>query len=322
MKEQFRGKTIREKISITLKMEDGNYRWKASSYQILAMCRKITEEYLQMGIKITLRQLYYDLVSENIIPNHDTVYKKISKLLTDARYLGLIDWDAIEDRNRPSVMHIDWDNPHDALTTLIAQYRLPRWEDQKYYLEVFTEKDALSSIIEPICDKYHIRFNVNKGYSSASIMYKLSKRIAKKIDEGKEVILLYVGDFDPSGLDMVRDIDDRITEFLENGETYYNSYKFSIHHVALTLEQINERNPPPNPAKIKDPRAKWYIAKYGKKSYEVEALKPQYLINKIEEAIHQYIENDKYIKYLDKEKKQKEDMKNFADKYREGDKNE
>ena len=316
MKEQFRSKNFRKNISLKLKMEDGIYRWNANTFEILAMCKKITEEYMHMGIKITLRQLYYDLVSANAIPNHDTVYKKISNLLTDARYVGFIDWDAIEDRNRPSSMHVDWENTHDAINDLIAQYRLPRWDDQTYYLELFTEKDALSSIIEPICTKYHIRFNVNKGYSSASIMYRLSKRLAKKIMEEKQVVLLYIGDHDASGLDMVRDIRERVEEFLEEGADYYDTSLFQIRHLGLTMEQVRELNPPPNPAKITDPRAKWYIAKYGKSSWEVEALKPAYLINLIETAILEYMEANKYNAWLKQEKEEKDDMRDFAKKYK------
>ena len=317
MKENFRIKKFRRDIKIKLKMEDGIHLWKADTFKLLAMCKKITEEYMDMNIKITLRQLYYDLVSANIIPNHDTVYKKISSLLTDARYAGLIDWDAIEDRNRPTSMPSQWKNVNSLMESAIASYRLPRWSDQEYHIELFTEKDALSSIVEPICKKWHIRFNVNKGYSSASIMYRLSKRLAEKIVEGKEVILLYLGDHDPSGLDMIRDIKARVIEFLEEGDEYYDSRNFRIVPIALTMEQINELNPPPNPAKITDPRAKWYISEYGDKSYEVEALKPQYLINLIEDTIRDYINIEKYNAWLEREKKEKDEIRKFAKKYKE-----
>lgn len=342
--EQFRDKRFQNRIRLKLKTQNKIVIWEANTQELIQHCQRITESYLEMGIKITLRQLYYDLVSEKLIPNHDTIYKKFSSLLTDARYCGLIDWEALEDRNRPSDMHSEWDDVHELIQSAIASYRLPRWNDQEYYIELFTEKDALSSIIQPICNKWHIRFNVNKGYSSASIMYQLAQRLAEKIKDGKKVLLLYVGDHDPSGLDMVRDVEARVNEFLkvwvenyfwetehenkdsdwyrteEMGhdgwrwffETDYLKEKFTILPIALTMEQINTLHPPPNPAKITDPRAKWYISNFGEESWEVEALKPNYLIELINETVKKYVDIDDYNRWLDLEKEHKKEMDGFA----------
>jgi len=315
-KEQFRTKNLRREIAIKLKKDNGIYLWKADAYALIAMAQKITEEYLEMGINITLRQLYYDMVSRNAIPNHDTVYKKISTLLTDARYLGLIDWDSIEDRNRPHSMHSEWDDVNDLMKSAIASYRLPRWSDQDYYVEVSTEKDALSSIIEPICNKWHVRFNVNKGYSSASVVYQMAKRICEKIYDEKHVVLLYIGDHDASGLDMVRDIRERVGEFMDQGDYVYDRRWFEIKHIALTMEQVKKFNPPQNPAKITDPRAKWYIKKYGPISWEVEALKAPYLRDLVQNEIVKYLDYDSYKVWLEQEDKEKKEMKEFAEKYK------
>ena len=119
-----------------------------------------------------------------------------------------------------------------------------------------------------------------------------------------------------SGLDMIRDVRERVEEFLEEGDDYYDTSLFYIKHLGLTMEQVKELNPPPNPAKITDPRAKWYIAKYGKSSWEIEALKPKYLINLIETAILEHMDADKYNAWLKQEEEEKEDMRKFAKQYK------
>jgi len=338
MKKQFRNKSIKQDIRLTLKYEGGVSKiWASDAYSIIGLCDRILDEYEKMKIRITLRQLYYDLVSRNTIPNHDTVYKRITKLLTDARYLGLIDWDAIEDRNRPHDMHAEWISIHSIMQSAIDSYRNPRWSDQKYYVEVLTEKDALSSILQPVTNRWHVRLNVNKGYASASVIYEMARRLAERIKEGKQVVLLYIGDHDPSGLDMIRDIDYRMTEFLvhmlldfykdkhpewkENKEygkeavRWVESY-FKIESIALTMKQVEEMDLPPNPAKITDPRAKWYIQKYGRISWEVEALNAQYLIDLLNDSIQEYIEMDKYQTWLEKEERDKKRMKEFSGKFK------
>ncbi len=323
MKEQFRVKGFKDGIKIALdklhpgtgnniKDINGKFYWIGSVSGIFEACDKILEEYEEMGIKVTLRQLYYDLVAAGIIPNDTNVYNKLGNLLVDGRYVGRIDWDCVEDRGRLPTIWQDWENPTDLLDDAINSYRLPRWSDQKYYVEVFTEKDALTNIVKPVTMKHHVGFCYNKGYSSASAMYGLSRRIMEKINEGKEVILLYLGDHDPSGMDMIRDIRDRVEEFLTQGEDTCEP-NFKVVPIALTMEQIKEFNPPPNPAKISDPRAKWYISEFGDKSWEVEALKPNVMIKLVEDKIKEYIDMDKYNVWLKKERIQKRMMREFAE---------
>lgn len=277
----------------------------------------IIKEYQRQNIKLTLRQLYYQLVARDIIPNVVKEYQKLSCLLTDARYNGDVDWEAIEDRIRVPDIPSEWDNVLDLIRSAKASYRLPRWKDQDYYIELFTEKDALSSILSPIAIKFHISFCVNRGYTSASAIYDLSKRIIEKIEEGKKIIVLYLGDHDPSGLDMVRDIRDRLTELLEEGDKSYSFDEWvEVIPVALTQEQIRKYNPPPNPAKITDPRVKGYISEFGKTSWEVDALRPEIMIKIVEGAVINFLDFDKYKKVMEQEKKDMDNLEKFAKKLR------
>ena len=290
-------------------------RFGAEKEILLHKIKLIVQEYQNQDIKLTLRQLYYQLVARDIIPNEVKEYQKLSGILTDARYCGLVDWSAIEDRIRVPEMHGEWDNVLDLIQSAKASYRLPRWKEQEFYLELFTEKDALSSVLQPIADRFHIHFCVNRGYTSASSIYDLSKRVIEQIQNEKKVKILYLGDFDPSGQDMLRDIRDRLTELLEQGDEYYSfEENVEVIPIALTMAQVKQYNPPENPAKLSDPRAKWYIREYGNKSWEVDALRPEVMIKLVENTILELIDIDKYNAVIKQEKKDMGIVEDFAEK--------
>jgi hypothetical protein len=304
--------------NIRIKYVDGQGNanvWEYDTRKLLAKIIDIVNAYSSQEIKLTNRQLYYQLVATDIIPNAEATYKRICTFLTDARYGGLINWDAIEDRGRTPERHSEWDNIQELVQSAVYAYRKPRWIDQEYYIELYSEKQAMESVLKPIADKYHIYFGCNKGYSSASTMYELAKRLGRQ--QGKKLVILYLGDHDPSGLDMIRDIAERTTEFLwyRDVEEYDNDYGlmyetrkndgvFQVIPVALKSEQIKMYNPPPNPAKITDPRAKWYLSRYGQSSWELDALKPEVLIKLTEKAILDFIDIDKYDAIIDEEKQE------------------
>jgi hypothetical protein len=267
----------------------------------------IIEAFAKQGYRLTLRQLYYQLVAGGVIPNRKQEYAKLSDVLTNARMAGLVDWEAIEDRVRVPKMHPEWDNIADLVASACASYRLPRWQDQEYYVELWTEKDAIAGILKPITERYHITLVVNRGYSSATAMYDASKRFTEADPhggEGKCCVLLYLGDHDPSGLDMDRDIQERLCEF--GAHVMYR-------RIGLTWKQIEKYKPPPNPAKISDPRAVDYIKKYGKSSWEVDSLPPDVLNKLVEEAILERLDQEKYAAWIEKEVKDKIALRDAAE---------
>lgn len=281
------------------------FRTKKFSNENLARLEQITEvieSYQSQGIQLTLRQLYYQLVAADLITNSLKEYSKLSNLLTDARYAGLVDWESIEDRIRKPSLPQTFEDAKELLRAAVHSYKLDLWEDQDNYVELYTEKDALSSILAPIANKYRIPFSVNRGYSSASSMYDAAQRFKEHHD--KQCVLLYLGDHDPSGLDMVRDIGARLFEF---------GAEVNVHHIALTFEQIKQYEPPPNPAKFSDPRAKAYVAEHGRTSWEVDALKPQVMIKLVSKSIEEYIDEDKKDAVLKREKMETEAIEEFAD---------
>jgi hypothetical protein len=285
--------------------------WEKDQKQLLSSMKSIANSFMSKGIKLTNRQLYYQLVATGIIPNADAIYKRICTFLTDARYAGFIDWDAIEDRGRVPQRASQWSNVASLIESAIYSYRLPRWKDQDFYVELFCEKEAMGSVLKPVADKYHIYFGTNKGYSSAVTIYDLAKRAKKQIDNGKKVIILYLGDHDSSGLDMIRDIHERVEEFLIEGEEYTEP-NFKVVPLALNMEQIKKYNPPPNPAKTTDPRASWYIKEYGKLSWELDALNPEVLREIARDGILDYLDYDLYEKWIRKEELHKKKLRTFA----------
>lgn len=317
-----------------MKIKFRQVKLSASNKERLNIINEIIEEYQDQDLVLTLRQLYYQLVSRDIIPNKQTEYSKLSTLLKEGRMGGVVDWDAIEDRLRKPSSPASFDSPKEILEAALAQYRRPRMKGQKNYIEVWVEKDALSGVLKRVTSIYGIPILVNRGYSSASAMFDSYQRFRDAIEEDKSVTILYLGDYDPSGIDMIRDIRHRTQEFLikhyldkVEGEeeqkveisersklfsTWFNE-KFIIVPIALTREQIELYNPPENPAKRTDPRAKDFIKKHGHSSWEVDALRPEVLNQVLTDAIKERITAKTYNEILKLEKEEREKLRKIID---------
>jgi hypothetical protein len=279
---------------------------------VVSQIQEIVEAYANQGYRLTLRQLHYQFVGRNWIVNHTTAYKKLGTILSDCRYAGLVDWDSIEDRGRRPILPYFVSGIPQALTDTIDQYRLDRQEGQDTHVELWTEKDALSGILGRPASKYHIRLCVNKGYTSDSAIYSAYERFSDLINNGKRVVILYFGDHDPSGLDMIRDIRERLELMFENGErTSEADGMFEVIQIGLTMQQIKQYKLPPNPAKITDSRAAAYIKKHGAMSWEVDALDPKVLVSIVEERILENIDIDYYNEQLHKEQVDIKKLKAF-----------
>ncbi|MNK78046.1 hypothetical protein D3C87_976640 [compost metagenome] len=277
---------------------DHKLRLSVSNKMMLETINTILETYRLDGYVLTLRQLYYQLVSRDIIPNNDKEYAKLSNILKKGRMAGIVDWASIEDRVRVPKLPYWVLGIQDALQDTIKHYRLNRMRGQANQVEIWVEKDALSNVLYRVSEKYHINLMVNRGYSSVSAMYDAYKRL-KSGDT-----ILYFGDHDPSGMDMIRDVRERLEEF---------GLEINVNPIALTMDQIHEFNPPPNPAKITDPRAKWYIREFGRTSWELDALPPKELIKLAEDAVLSSIDIDRYNFMVEMEEGQITQIKDIID---------
>lgn len=282
----------------------------ASNKERLQIINDIIEEYNAQHYRLTLRQLYYQLVSRDVIPNKTEEYAKLSVLLGKGRMAGFVDWDAIEDRIRQPYLPYWVLGVPDAIEDTIKQYRLNRQYDQDNYIEVWVEKDALSGVLKRVTSEYHVNLMVNRGYSSITAMHDAYNRFARAERTGQSGIILYLGDHDPSGVDMVRDISTRLTEF---------GVSVDVQHIALTDEQIESYNPPPNPTKVSDPRAKSYIAKYGHTSWEVDALRPDVLHKFVVSSIEANIDMDLFNEQKEQEREDVETLEGLKKTFEESD---
>ena len=251
---------------------------------------EIIDEYADQGLSLTLRQLYYQFVARGLIPNDDKEYKKLGDAVSDGRYLGRISWRAIEDRTRFLRGNPHWDHPSDILFGAASQFRYDLWESQPERIEVWIEKDALLGVIEQTCRNLDIDFFSCRGYVSASEMWEASQRLGRYLDNGQEVTILHLGDHDPSGIQMTDDIRRRLEEFCEADFGFVPQ----VERIALTMDQVTEFNPPPNPAKLSDSRAADYVERYGYESWELDALPPDTLQGLIEDAVSSVRDVDAY----------------------------
>ncbi|MCA8939374.1 MAG: hypothetical protein KDB07_06190 [Planctomycetes bacterium] len=277
--------------------------FRQASLERIEQCNEIIEAYQELGLRLTLRQLYYQFVARDLIPNNDKEYKNLGSLVSDGRMAGLIPWDAIEDRIRVPQEPPEWPSIDDLAELALESFRLPRLQGQPIYPELWVEKDALSGVLAPIARQHHITMMVNRGYSSQSAMRESALRIQSNMKSlgSEQAVVLYLGDMDPSGLDMIRDVQERLQLF--------GCDALSVRHVALTSDQVAEYDPPPNPAKIKDPRAKAYISQYGSTSWEVDALDPTTLRSLIEQELVELLDQSLISEILAEEWRQKERLK-------------
>lgn len=282
-------------------IEDYNFR--GNSLLRIQQCIEIVDEYMADGLRLTLRQLYYQLVSRDWIENTPRSYKNLGNVLAQARLAGLVDWDAIEDRGRQPRKASEWDDIQDLVESALYSYRLDRWAGQEQYVELWVEKDALAGVLLPLANEFHVTLMVNKGYSSLSAMYEAAKRILKN---EKDTTIFYLGDHDPSGEDMVRDVRDRLTMFT------HDSINLSVEKIALTTEQVRQFRPPPNPAKLTDTRAKAYIAKHGRSSWEVDALNPRQLQTIIRTALDSVVDREMMDEIIEREDADKVKLRKAA----------
>ena len=292
-----------------------SFNFRDKSFYLIEKVNEIVDEYKEQGYDLTLRQLYYQFVARDIISNNQKSYDNLGTLVNKARLAGYVDWNAIEDRTRNIRNTFHWENPQSLLKSSARQFDINKWAGQDEYVEVWVEKDALIGIVGKASEVYDVPFFSCRGYVSQSEMWNASQRIIKKLDYGEHqhATIIHLGDHDPSGKDMTRDIKERIYMFCS--EHGYGSECISIQRVALEMSQIEKYNPPPNPAKITDSRCNKYIEKYGFSSWELDALEPSVLEKIIKSAILEHLDLSLYKEMELKEAEIKEKLFRHADSF-------
>jgi hypothetical protein len=285
---------------------DASFR--QDTLSLIDQVNRVLDQYRRLGYDLTVRQVYYQLVAKDLIPNNPKSYNRLKSVVSKGRKAGLIDWDMIVDRTRQVVIPPHWDSPADIVESAARSFRIDKWLGQPNHVEVMVEKEALAGILEPVCRDLDIPFTANKGYSSDSAMYRAGKRIRRKhLNEDKTIFILYLGDHDPSGMDMDRDIFDRLEMFGELG--------LEVERLALLMRQIETMDVPENPTKMSDSRAEGYVALFGDSSWELDAVEPTELARLVNEAVSGLRDEDLWNEAKGREDKMRQELQDFADNY-------
>ncbi len=277
----------------TMKIQYKTKKFRNNSLKLIELLNKILYDYEEHGYKLTLRQAYYQLVARDLIPNTEKSYKNIGNLVNDARLAGIIDWDVIVDRTRNVRRNSHWNRPQDVIDSAVMSFALDKWENQPEYIEVWVEKDALIDIVGQVCEPLDVPYFSCRGYTSQTAMQDAAQRMNRQKLKGKNCHIIHLGDHDPSGIDMSRDILERTNELF--------GAEVELRRIALTMNQVETYNLPPNPAKETDKRSKAYITKFGNESWELDALEPTVISRLITNNILSFRDDKLYQEVCQKE---------------------
>jgi hypothetical protein len=255
--------------------------FKRSTQIVINQANEIIDDYQGQGFKLTLRQLYYQFVARDLIPNTMQSYQRLGSIINDARLSGEIDWEAIEDRTRNLEQKTRWDDPEEIIRNSALAYHRDMWDGQDNRVEVWIEKEALIGVVEDVCRRYDVPYFACRGYTSQSEQWAAGQRFKSTIENGQMPVVLHLGDHDPSGIDMTRDNTERLCMFAE-GEVI-------VERLALNMDQVRRYRPPPNPAKMTDSRFNGYVERFGEKCWELDALSPTVIARLIEDNIQAHI---------------------------------
>ena len=269
----------------------------------------------QYNMRMTIRQIFYRLVAKHLIQNTLSQYKNLSRILVKARERGDVDWTDIEDRSRTTIGRDGGFESVDHFLTYTEEnfkegwryFTMPMWTNQPNFLEVWVEKDALSALVSDVAEGFRVRTCPARGYSSFTYVKEGADRLADI--EGKNIIVLYLGDYDPSGLDITRDLENRLQA--------YGIPDVDVKRIALTLDQIRQYSLPPMMAKSKDPRYAKFVADTGGTDVvELDALEPPVLQEIIRKAIQERIDTDLWNKRVTEIEETKEKLREKFEKAR------
>lgn len=296
---------------------------------IIQKVNAIVSTYAGQGFSLTLRQVYYQFVSRGWLENTFRNYKNLGNIITDARRAGHIDWNAITDRTRNiQGTYYGMDDPSQVINP--SYFGVALWEGQSTRLEVWVEKDALIDVIGQGARGFRVPYFSCRGYTSDSEIWSAAQRLEGYLDEPdvERVAILHLGDHDPSGIDMTRDITERLSLFM-SGDGYgfvdslpadesilgYDDSRAMVKRIALNWDQIEEYSPPPNPAKLTDSRSGDYINRFGDESWELDALEPSVLVELIRNEIGAVVDPDPWATKRAEEARGRGTLKAVKDNY-------
>ncbi|ASD51936.1 DNA topoisomerase [Pseudomonas phage PspYZU01] len=286
-------------------------RFNRANSMLIDYMNELIGEYQRQGYVMTVRQLYYQLVARDVIPNTLADYKRVASIINDAKLAGLMDWDAITDRTRDFVGNSHWTSPARIIRGAANSYGEDMWLDQPARVFVIIEKEALVGIMERVCQEHDVPLMAARGYPSGSVLREFAEnQVLPAIQSGQEVHILHLGDHDPSGIDMTRDIVERMEMF-----TFGDLSRANVTRLGLNMPQIEELSPPENPAKTTDSRFDGYKRQFGTSSWELDALPPDYLHRLVDEEVNKIKDQRMWDAAVNRVEARRAELTQLADHY-------
>jgi hypothetical protein len=292
---------------------------------LIDAANRVIQEYLKQGLDMTLRQLYYQMVSRwpQECPNEDKFYDKLQSTINAGRLAGLVPWDAIEDRTRRLMGLETHVSPHAAVKGVAGSYKRDLHIGQRFRCEVWVEKEAQLGNVAGVCNELRCDFYASKGYNSQSNQWRAGQRFSDYIRDGQTPVVLYLGDWDPSGVHMAIDNRERLEMF--------TGQPIMVQRLGLNMQQVIANNPPPNPAKLKtDSRAQQYIdtmndlghGDLAHLSWELDSQSPTQIRDLIRAAVMALRDQKEWDIQLQQELEEIRVLEEVADELLEGDEDE
>lgn len=274
----------------------------------LARAKEIMMEYADEGLSLTLRQLYYQFVSRNFIPNEEREYNRLGRIVSKGRRAGYLPWGVIKDQERNLRYLPNYTGPDDIISQSASRFHVDLWKGQRCRPEILVEKKALQDIVKAPANDLDVDYAACKGYLSDTFVRQMAQRHRRYMNEKQQPVVIHLGDHDPSGINMTEDIREKLAMY---------GAVTKVDRVALNMEQINEHDPPPQPAKVSDSRYEEYAKQYGTESWELDALPPDLLDSVIRSAVKKYREDEKWNQRKELEKEGRRELRVLAERWEE-----
>jgi hypothetical protein len=276
-----------------------------ATIELLEACREIIEAVQPITVRgVCYRLFVAELIDSMAIGNT----QRISRLLTWAREEGEIDWEWIVDESRSMERSPHWRDLESYASRIASSYRRDFWAHQDNRVIVISEKSTVAGILRPVLDEYGVPFFPVHGFNSTTKMHELAQDIA---GDKRRTVLLYVGDYDPSGLYMSQeDLPGRLANYgAGNSEDDY-----MFRRVALSASDVQGGDLPPFDVetKKKDPRYRWFVSRYGNSAWELDAMDPNELRDRVRQEVEDYINRDEWERHKTIEAAQRETTKRIA----------
>jgi hypothetical protein len=232
-----------------------------ASLDLIEAMREIAEA----ARPITGRGVGYQLFTRGLIPSMGrSDMQRVYRLLKQARENGIIPWSWIVDETRELERISTWDDPAQYARAVARSYRRDFWNQQPLRVETWSEKGTVRGVLQPVLDEYAVGFRVMHGFSSATSI----REVAQDDDDGRPLMVLYVGDYDPSGLYMSEhDLPERLER--------YGGDHVDLQRIALLKADVPGLPSFPAADKKKDPRYRWFVKNFGHRCWELDAMDPR-----------------------------------------------